>query len=38
MGLIVKTEDILHKVGTSERTKAIIEPDFLINGFLRWKI
>ena len=35
MGLIVKTEDILHKVGTSERTKAIIEPRLSDQWFLK---
>ena len=35
MGLIVKTEDILSQVGTSERTKAIIEPRLSDQWFLK---
>ena len=37
LGLIVKTEDILHKVGTSERTKAVIEPRLSDQWFLKMK-
>lgn len=35
LGLIVKTEDIVHKVGTSERTKAVIEPRLSDQWFLK---
>ena len=35
MGVLVKTEDITHKVGTSERTKAVIEPRLSDQWFLK---
>ncbi|MGC1631843.1 MAG: class I tRNA ligase family protein, partial [Gelidibacter sp.] len=35
LGILVKTEDILHKVGTSERTKAVIEPRLSDQWFLK---
>ncbi|WP_274476080.1 valine--tRNA ligase [Mangrovimonas aestuarii] len=35
MGILVKTEDIVHKVGTSERTKAVIEPKISAQWFLK---
>ncbi len=35
MGILVKTEDILHKVGTSERTGAVIEPRLSDQWFLK---
>src|SRR5690606_10030471 len=35
LGLLVKTEDITHKVGTSERTKAVIEPRLSDQWFLK---
>ncbi|RKE98266.1 valine--tRNA ligase [Ichthyenterobacterium magnum] len=35
MGILVKTEDITHKVGTSERTKAVIEPRLSDQWFLK---
>ncbi len=34
MGILVKTEEITHKVGTSERTKAVIEPRLSDQWFL----
>lgn len=34
-GLLVKTEAIVHKVGTSERTKAVIEPKISAQWFLK---
>ena len=34
-GFLVKTEDYMHKVGTSERTKAIIEPKISEQWFLK---
>ena len=37
MGLMVKMEDITHKVGTSERTKAVIEPRLSDQWFLSMK-
>lgn len=35
LGLLVKTEDIIHKVGTSERTHAVIEPRLSDQWFLK---
>ncbi len=35
MSILVKTEDITHKVGTSERTKAVIEPRLSDQWFLK---
>lgn len=35
LGLLVKTEDLTHKVGTSERTKAVIEPRLSDQWFLK---
>ena len=35
--ILVKTEDITHKVGTSERTKAVIEPRLSDQWFLKMK-
>ncbi|OBX25445.1 valyl-tRNA synthetase [Gelidibacter algens] len=35
MGILVKTEDITHKVGTSERTRAVIEPRLSDQWFLK---
>ena len=35
MGILVKTEDITHKVGTSERTHAVIEPRLSDQWFLK---
>lgn len=35
MGILVKTEDLVHKVGTSERTKAVIEPRLSDQWFLK---
>ena len=35
LGLLVKTEDITHNVGTSERTKAVIEPRLSDQWFLK---
>ncbi|WP_298902384.1 valine--tRNA ligase [uncultured Psychroserpens sp.] len=35
MGLLVKTESIVHNVGTSERTKAVIEPRLSDQWFLK---
>lgn len=37
LGILVKTEDITHKVGTSERTKAVIEPRLSDQWFLSMK-
>lgn len=37
MSVLVKTEDITHKVGTSERTKATIEPRLSEQWFLKMK-
>lgn len=37
LGILVKTEDITHKVGTSERTKAVIEPRLSDQWFLKMK-
>ncbi len=37
MSILVKTEDITHKVGTSERTKAVIEPRLSDQWFLKMK-
>ena len=34
-GVLIKTESITHKVGTSERTKAVIEPRLSDQWFLR---
>ena len=34
MGCLIKTEQYLHKVGTSERTKAVIEPKISAQWFL----
>ncbi|MDH3796523.1 MAG: valine--tRNA ligase, partial [Flavobacteriaceae bacterium] len=36
-GLLVKTEDYVNKVGTSERTKAVIEPRLSEQWFLKMK-
>lgn len=35
LGILDKTEDITHKVGTSERTKAVIEPRLSDQWFLK---
>ena len=35
MGVLVKTESHVHKVGTSERTKAVIEPRLSDQWFLK---
>jgi len=35
LGILAKTEDITHKVGTSERTKAVIEPRLSDQWFLK---
>ncbi len=35
LGILVKTEDYTHKVGTSERTKAVIEPRLSDQWFLK---
>ncbi|MDO1501401.1 valine--tRNA ligase [Winogradskyella maritima] len=35
MGILVKTENITHNVGTSERTKAVIEPRLSDQWFLK---
>lgn len=35
MSILVKTEDITHKVGTSERTRAVIEPRLSDQWFLK---
>jgi len=37
MSVLVKTEDITHSVGTSERTKAVIEPRLSDQWFLKMK-
>ncbi len=37
LGLLVKTEEITHKVGTSERTKVVIEPKISAQWFLKMK-
>jgi len=37
MSILAKTEDITHKVGTSERTKATIEPRLSDQWFLKMK-
>lgn len=37
-GDLAKTETHLNKVGTSERTKAVIEPRLSDQWFLKWKI
>ena len=37
LGLLVKTEAITHNVGTSERTKAVIEPRLSDQWFLKMK-
>ncbi|HMB99815.1 MAG TPA: valine--tRNA ligase, partial [Flavobacteriaceae bacterium] len=37
LGILVKTEDYTHKVGTSERTKAVIEPKISAQWFLNMK-
>ena len=37
MGILVKVEPITHKVGTSERTKAVIEPKISAQWFLKMK-
>ncbi len=37
MGIMVKIEPITHKVGTSERTKAVIEPKISAQWFLSMK-
>ncbi|MEM9679981.1 MAG: valine--tRNA ligase, partial [Bacteroidota bacterium] len=37
MGILVKTESITHNVGTSERTKAVIEPRLSDQWFLKMK-
>jgi len=37
LGILVKTEDYTHKVGTSERTKAVIEPKISAQWFLKMK-
>jgi len=37
LGILVKTEDYTHKVGTSERTKAVIEPKISVQWFLKMK-
>ena len=35
LGILVKIEDLFHKVGTSERTKAVIEPRLSDQWFLK---
>ena len=35
LGILVKTEDLIHKIGTSERTKAVIEPRLSDQWFLK---
>ena len=35
--VLVKTENYVHKVGTSERTKAVIEPKISVQWFLKMK-
>ncbi len=37
LGILVKTEDYTHKVGTSERTGAVIEPKISVQWFLKMK-
>ena len=37
LGVLDKTEDYTHKVGTSERTKAVIEPKISAQWFLKMK-
>jgi len=37
LGALVKTEDYIHKVGTSERTNAVIEPKISAQWFLKMK-
>ena len=37
LGVLVKTEDYTHKVGISERTKAVIEPKISVQWFLKMK-
>ena len=37
LGILVKTESITHSVGTSERTKAVIEPRLSDQWFLKMK-
>ena len=37
MGYLIKVEQYVHKVGTSERTKAVIEPKISAQWFLRMK-
>jgi valyl-tRNA synthetase len=37
LGILVKTEEITHKIGTSERTKAVIEPRLNDQWFLKMK-
>ena len=37
LGILVKTEEITHKIGTSERTKAVIEPRLNDQWFLKIK-
>jgi valyl-tRNA synthetase len=37
-GALAKTETHLNKVGTSERTKAVIEPRLSDQWFLKWRI
>lgn len=37
LGILIKTEDYTHKVGTSERTKAVIEPKISVQWFLKMK-
>ena len=37
LGILAKTEDYTHKVGTSERTKAVIEPKISAQWFLKMK-
>ncbi len=37
LGVLVKTEDYTHKVGTSERTGAVIEPKISAQWFLKMK-
>ena len=37
LGCLVKTEEYIHKVGTSERTKVVIEPKISAQWFLKMK-
>ena len=37
LGILAKVEDYTHKVGTSERTKAVIEPKISAQWFLKMK-